>query len=156
MTDIIIPDDELPITPLAPKPAGRPKGSFSKRMTDVEKRTFINNSAREILENHLSYNEFVKYCKDTANMSKSQANEYWTKVWVLLKKKFELEKDKLILKHTQKYWDIYEQSLMSNDYTNARQSLNDLAKLQGLNEPDKVHITGTSINLNFGTPDDSQ
>ena len=50
MTDIIIPDDELPLTPLAPKPAGRPKGSFAKRMTDVEKRTFINNAAREILE----------------------------------------------------------------------------------------------------------
>ena len=152
MTDIIIPDDDLPITPLAPKPPGRPKGSFAKRMTDVEKRTFINNAAREILEGHLSYNEFVKWCKDTANMSKSQANEYWTKVWVLLKKRFDLEKDKLILKHTQKYWDIYEQALISNDYTNARQSLNDLAKLQGLNEPDKVHITGTSIKLNFGEP----
>ena len=60
-------------------------------------------------------------------------------------------KDKLILKHTQKYWDIYEHALMSNDFTNARQSLNDLAKLQGLNEPDKVHITGTSIKLNIGT-----
>jgi hypothetical protein len=69
MTDIIIPDDELPITPLAPRPAGRPKGSFAKRMTDVEKRTFINNAAREILENHLSYSEFVKWARDTANMS---------------------------------------------------------------------------------------
>ena len=99
-----------------------------------------------------SYSEFVKYCKDTAGMSKSQANEYWGKVWVLLKKKFELEKDKLILKHTQKYWDIYEQALISSDLTNARNALNDLAKLQGLNEPDKVHITGTSIKLNFGEP----
>lgn len=153
MTDIIIPDDELPLTPLAPRPAGRPKGSFSKRMTDVEKRTFINNAAKEILENHLSYTEFCKWAHDSSNMSKSQANEYWSKVWVLLKKKFELDKDKLVLKHTQKYWDIYEQALMSNDYTNARQSLNDLAKLQGLNEPEKVHITGTSIKLNFGNPD---
>lgn len=154
MTDIIIPDDELPIHPLPPKKAGRPKGSYAKKMTDVEKRTFINNSAKEILENHLSYNEFVKYCKDTCGMSKSQANEYWTKVWVLLKKKFELEKDKLILKHTQKYWDVYEQALIQSDLTNARNALNDLAKLQGLNEPDKVHITGTSIKLNFGEPNE--
>lgn len=152
MTDIIIPDDELPLTPVAPKPPGRPKGSFAKKMTDVEKRTFINNAAKEILENHLSYNEFVKWAKDNANLSKSQANEYWGKVWVLLKKKFELEKDKLILKHTQKYWDIYEQALIQSDLTNARNALNDLAKLQGLNEPDKVHITGTSIKLNFGEP----
>jgi len=28
--------------------------------------------------------------------------------------------------------------------------LNDLAKLQGLNEPDKVEVRGTSIKLNFG------
>lgn len=153
MTEIIIPDEDLPLTPLAPKPAGRPKGSYAKRMTDVEKRTFINNAAKEILENHLSYSEFVKWCKDTSNMSKSQANEYWGKVWVLLKKKFELEKDKLILKHTQKYWDIYEQALIQGDLTNGRQALNDLAKLQGLNEPEKVHITGTQIKLNFGTPD---
>ena len=41
MTDIIIPDDELPLTPIAPRPAGRPKGSYAKRMTDVEKRTFV-------------------------------------------------------------------------------------------------------------------
>ena len=44
MTDIIIPDDELPLTPIPPRPAGRPKGSYAKRMTDVEKRTFeLNN-----------------------------------------------------------------------------------------------------------------
>jgi len=139
MTDIIIPDDELPLTPVAPRPAGRPKGSYAKKMTDVEKRTFINNAAREILENHLSYGEFVKWAKDTSNLSKSQANEYWGRV-------------KLVLKHTQKYWDIYEQALIQGDLTNGRQALNDLAKLQGLNEPDKVHITGTSIKLNFGEP----
>lgn len=154
MTEIIIPDDELPLYPLRPKPPGRPKGSYAKRMTDVEKRTFINQAAREILENHLSYSEFVKWCKDTSNMSKSQANEYWGKVWVLLKKKFELEKDKLVLKHTQKYWDVYQQALVQGDLTNARNSLNDLAKLQGLNEPDKVHVTGTSIKLNFGEPNE--
>ena len=151
---MIIPDDELPLTPLAPKPPGRPKGSYAKRMTDIEKKIFINSAAKEILEKHLSYSEFVVYCKTTVNMSKSQANEYWGKVWGLLKKKFELDKEKLILKHTQKYWEIYQQSLMYNDLTNARQSLNDLAKLQGLAEPDKVHITGTSIKLNFGTPDE--
>lgn len=152
MTEIIIPDNELPLEPLPPRPAGRPKGSYAKKMTDVEKRTFINNAAREILENHLSYGEFVKWAKDTSNLSKSQANEYWGRVWVLLKKKFELEKDKLILKHTQKYWDIYEQALIQGDLTNGRQALNDLAKLQGLNEPEKVHITGTQIKLNFGEP----
>jgi hypothetical protein len=65
-----------------------------------------------------------------------------------------LEKDKLILKHLQKYWDVYEQAKSNGDMGNARQTLNDIAKMQGLNEPDKVHVTGTSIKLNFGETND--
>lgn len=147
-----IEEGDLPLTPPPPKPSGRPKGSRKRKMTEAEKKSFINESAREILDNHLSYNQYVSYCKERMNFSKSQANEYWVRVWGLLKKKFELEKDKLILKHLQKYWDIYEQALISGDLTNARQSLNDLTKLQGLAEPEKLHITGTSIKLNFGEP----
>ena len=33
---------------------------------------------------------------------------------------------------------------------NARQTLNDIAKMQGLNEPQKIEIKGTVIKLNFG------
>lgn len=147
-----IDDGDIPLTPPPPRQAGRPKGSRRRKMTESEKREFLNESAKVILNNHLSYSQYVSYCKEKMNFSKSQSNEYWVRVWALLKKKFELEKDKLILKHLQKYWDIYEQALELGDYTNSRQALNDIAKLQGLNEPDKVHITGTSIKLNFGEP----
>jgi leucyl aminopeptidase (aminopeptidase T) len=149
-----IEDSDVPQDPNR-RPIGRPKGSHKHRMTQIERRRFINESIREIMNNHLSYTEYVEYCKGK-DISKPQANEYWISCWNVIKKKFELEKDKLILKHTQKYWDIYAQAIEQRDLTNARQSLNDLAKLQGLNEPDKVHITGTSIKLNFGEPDDSQ
>jgi hypothetical protein len=131
------------------RPIGRPKGSHKHKMNNMERRTFINESIREIIDNHLSYAEYVEYCKGK-DLSRTQANEYWMSCWAVIKKKFELEKDKLILKHTQKYWDIYQQALDNRDFTNARQSLNDLAKLQGLNEPDKIEVRGTSIKLNFG------
>lgn len=147
-----IEEGDLPIEPRAPRPAGRPKGTTKKKMTNAEKSKFINESVRKILEEHLSYSQYLRHCKEEIGLSQSQANEYWLKCWSLLKKKFELEKDKLILKHTQKYWDIYSQALDQRDLTNARQVLNDLAKLQGLAEPEKVHITGTSIKLNFGEP----
>jgi hypothetical protein len=150
--DLPIEDGDIPAFPEAPKPPGRPKGSRKKKLTEVERKDFMNESIRKILENHMSYGEYVMFCRDKHDMSKSQANEYWTRIWGLLKKKFDLEKDKLIVKHTQKYWEIYQQALVQGDLTNARQSLNDLAKLQGLNEAEKVHITGTSIKLNFGEP----
>jgi hypothetical protein len=118
-------------------------------MNTMERRTFINLSIKEIIDNHLSYAEYVEFCRGK-ELSRTQANEYWLACWNVIRKKFELEKDKLILKHTQKYWDIYQQALDNRDFTNARQSLNDLAKLQGLNEPDKIEVRGTSIKLNFG------
>ena len=149
-----IEDGDIPQDPYK-RPPGRPKGSHKHKMNNMERRTFINQSIKEIIDNHLSYAEYVEFCRGK-ELSRAQANEYWLACWNVIKKKFELEKDKLILKHTQKYWDIYQQALDNRDFTNARQSLNDLAKLQGLNEPDKVHITGTSIKLNFGTPDDAQ
>lgn len=154
MTDLYIGDDDLPQTPPPPMKRGRPKGTRRKKMNDVEKREFINDCAREILDTHMSYTQFVVYAKEKMNFSKSQANEYWNKIWSLLKKRFDMEKDKLILKHLHKYWDLYNQAIQLGDYTNARQALNDIAKLQGLNEPDKVHVTGTSIKLNFGEPNE--
>ncbi len=143
-------DYQIEDTDLPPKkPLGRPKGSHKRKMTQAEQKTFVANSIKAILDDHLSYLEYVAYCKDR-EVSRSQANEYWVRSWAIMKKKFELEKDKLVLKHITKYWDIYKEALENSDLTNARQVLNDLAKLQGLNEPDKVEVRGTSIKLNFG------
>jgi hypothetical protein len=68
----------------------------------------------------------------------------------VVKKKFDLERDKLISKHIQKYWEIHDNAMESGDLSNARQVLNDIAKLLGMNEPDKVSVSGQSIKLNFG------
>jgi hypothetical protein len=143
-------DYQIDDTDLPPKkPLGRPKGSHKKKMTQAEQKSFISEAIRVILDQHLSYLEFVSYCADK-DISRSQANEYWLRCWGIMKKKFELEKDKLVLKHITKYWDIYQEALQNSDLTNTRQALNDLAKLQGLNEPDKVEVRGTTIKLNFG------
>lgn len=146
-----IADNDLPIEPPRKKP-GRPVGSHKKRMNDAERKAFINESIKTVLDNHLSYTDYVDFCK-SKDISAPQANEYWLKIWSVIKKKFEMEKDKLILKHLQKYWELFEQAKTNGDMTNARQALNDIAKMQGLNEPDKVHVTGTSIKLNFGETD---
>lgn len=152
MTDFLIEDKDIPVDPPR-KPPGRPKGSFKKKMNEAEKRVFLSESIRKILKEHMSYAEYVSFCKEH-NLSPSQANIYWMKAWGVVKKKFELEQDKLVTKHLQKYWELFDKADSNGDVNTARQILNDIAKLLGMNEPDKLHVSGTSIKLNFGEPND--
>ena len=145
-------EGDIPVDPPR-KPAGRPKGTFRPKMTKIERIAFIKESVIKVLEEHLSYTEYINWCFETKNVSKTQANEYWLSTWSTIRKKFNLDKDKLVMKHIHQYWRIHSQALEQRDLTNARQVLNDLAKMLGLNEPDKVEVRGTQIKLNFGNPD---
>jgi hypothetical protein len=146
--DYIIEDNDIPVDPPR-RPPGRPKGSHKHKMNEAEKRVFLSESIKKILKEHLSYAEYVSFCREH-NLSSSQANMYWMRAWGVVKKKFDLERDKLITKHLQKYWEIYDRAADNEDLNTARQTLNDIAKLLGMNEPDKVEVRGTAIKLNFG------
>jgi nitric oxide reductase activation protein len=149
-----IDDNDLP--ELSPqKPLGRPKGSFRVVKNKAEQKMFIQESVRKILVEHFSHRDYVNWCK-SQNISVSQANQYWKSSWISLRKKFELEKDKLVLKHLAHYWDIHSRAIDEKDFTNARQSLNDIAKLIGLNEPEKVKVEHQVIKLNFGEPETNE
>lgn len=149
--NFITDESELPELP-KPKPLGRPKGSFKDKMTKAKQKAFVNDSIKKILTEHLSHKDFTAWCKEF-DISVSQANQYWKLSWDTLRKKFEHEKDKLVLKHLAHYWDIHTRAIEEKDFTNARQSLNDIAKLIGLNEPEKVKVEHQVIKLNFGEPE---
>lgn len=135
------------------KGRGRPAGSFKPKMNEAEHRRFINDSMSRIFDNHMSWKEYVEFCYGHG-LSRSQANEYWIKVWGSVKEKFELEKDKLITKHLQKYWHIYDTAVKNGDMNTARQTLNDIAKMMGLNEPERVEVSNNQvIEFKFGNPE---
>lgn len=146
-----IDDNDLPELP-PQKPLGRPKGSFRVVKNKAEQKLFINESVRKILNEHLSHKDYVAWCQEK-KISVGQANNYWKASWETLRKKFEHDKDKLVLKHIAHYWEIHSRAINEKDFTNARQSLNDIAKLIGLNEPEKVKIEHQVIKLNFGEPE---
>lgn len=135
---------------------GRPKGStrennfMSSKMSKAEVEQFIKHSTQLIFDKHLSWTEYIEWARKQG-ISHSQANEYWKRVWDGVKEKFRLEKDELISKHLLKYWYIHDEAIKREDYNTARQALNDITKLMGMNEPDKVDIktTGT-IEFKFG------
>lgn len=132
---------------------GRPKGSTTKRMSKIEVERFISESVNQILDNHMSWTEYVNWCRKH-NVSENRANELWKKCWVLITEKFELDRNKQVAKHLQKYWLIHDIAQKRGDLNTARATLNDIAKLMGLNEPDKMETTET-IKFNFGNETES-
>ena len=131
---------------------GRPKGSVKKKMTKGMVIDLINKSLERVLSEHLSYTEYINWIVADYKVSKNQANEYWLRTWSVLKEKYSLEREQLITKHLRKYWEIYDYSLQKDDLSNARQVLNDISKLLGMNEAEKLDIKQElKIRFKFGT-----
>ena len=134
------------------KKPGRPKGSKNKtkRLTKSEVEKFISLSVDKIMDEHLSWTEYVKWAEKNG-VSTQMANHYWKKSWKLVRDKYDLERELSVTKHLKKYWKIYDDAIDRGDLNTARHTLNDIAKLKGLNEPDRVEQTGIqTIKFNFG------
>ena len=130
---------------------GRPVGSKKGKMTKGQIEDLLTRSLQEILDKHLSYTEYTKWITIEYKISFQQANEYWLRTWTLLQDKYQLERDQLINKHLQKYWHIYDLALAKEDLNNARQTLNDISKLLGMAEPEKVDVKQElKIKFKFG------
>jgi hypothetical protein len=136
--------------PGRPKGANKETGFLMKKMTKVEVEQFLKDSTKLVINQHYSWSEYIDWCRNQG-ISKEQAGVYWKRVWEMVKERFRLQKDKLVDKHLQSYWEIHAEAMESGDLSNARQTLDAIAKLQGLNEPDKIDIKGsTTIQFKFG------
>ena len=136
--------------PGRPKGSGRQNGFQLSKMNSAEVEAFLKESAKKIFTEHLSNGEYINWCRER-EISRSQAMEYWNRIWKQVKEKFQLERDKLIDKHLQAYWEIHSKAMSTGDFSNARQTLDAIAKLMGLNEPDKLDMTSqNTIEFKFG------
>ena len=142
--------DEINNKPGRPKGSTREDGFMSSKMTKAEVEDFLSHSTRIIFEQHLSWTEYVRWARKQG-ISKAQANVYWKRVWKRVREKYKLEKDNLISKHLLKYWNIHDKAMTNNDLNTARQALNDISKLLGLNEPEKLDVNNSgTIQFKFG------
>lgn len=130
---------------------GRPVGSRRKKLNNIEVEDLLKKALSEILKKHLSYTQFTNWLMDEYGLSQQQSNEYWLRTWTTLNEKFRMEKDQMINKHLAHYWQLYDASFNKQDFSNARQVLNDISKLLGMNEPDKLDIKQElKIKFKFG------
>lgn len=129
---------------------GRPKGSKTQKRTKAEVEEFINLSIQKILKEHMSWTEYVKWCKKDG-LGEKRCNHYWKISWGRVKEKFDIDRGKHIDKHLTHYWDLYDRANTTGDLSNARQILNDIVKLMGLAEAEKVEVNNKGeINFKFG------
>ena len=133
-----------------PRKPGRPKGSLNKKMTKTEVESWIKLSVKKIMSEHMSWTEYKNWCAKN-DLSPSRANEYWKRSWESIQEKYEIDRSKQVTKHLKKYWDLFDTAVEKGDITNARQTLDAIAKLMGLNEPDKLDMNASGeINFKFG------
>ena len=136
--------------PGRPKGSGKDNGFKLSKMNNAEVEVFLRESSKIIFNKHLSFTEYIEWCRKQ-QISKEQSIQYWKRVWDAVKERFRLDRDKLIDKHLQSYWDIHGQAMMNGDLGNARQTLDAIAKLMGLNEPEKIDMKSTTtIEFKFG------
>lgn len=143
---------DVPIDVVRPK--GRPKlpeGTKGERKPLVLQTEILKETIRLSLDLHYSQNEVFNYLVKKYDIKRVDASRYWRKSWDLIQDKFKQSKDELVKKHLIKLWNIHDLAIENNDYTNARNALNDISKLIGLNSPDKLDVTHHAIKLNFGS-----
>jgi hypothetical protein len=153
MINFEIAQSDVPEDITEKRPQGRPKlpqGTPGKRKTIALQTDILKTAISLILDQHYSQTEVFNYMVKTYDISRQDASRYWKKAWTLIRDKFAHSKDEMIKKHMIKLWNIHDDALSSKDYTNARNALNDIAKLVGLNSPDKIEHTHQTIKLNFG------
>lgn len=128
--------------------AGRPKGTTKNKMTKSEQIKFLKDSQKLILNKHYSHTQYCEYCQTEYKLSRQMANTYWKQVWEDIRDKYTQETDKLVSKHIHRLWELYDLSIENQDYNVARQVINDIGKLMGIDTPDKLQIE-QDLNINF-------
>ena len=109
-----------------------------------------------VINEGMQRKDFVQYCSDNWQISERHADTYWKRVWTFVAEKYSQENHKIVDEHVRQLWRLYNLCVKKKDYQTARGILQDLAKLKGINEPEKKDITsnGESIKIIIGVDED--
>ena len=124
--------------------------------TESEKR--VNKAVELLLEDNTSRDEWVIYCKDNYNIESRQSDKYWARAKEIIKEKYSKDRDAIFESHHARLFALYKKALKDDEKEVARKALADMAKLTGVNEPDKKDVTseGERIQINIGIEDDEE
>lgn len=136
------------------------KSNNSKRIIadSVESDNRVSTAIDFLLSNNMSRGEWVVYCKKEYNIESRQADIYWRKAKDHIKDKFAKEREAMAESHHARLFGLYIQAIKDGEMEIARKILADIAKLTGVNEPDRKDVTseGERIQINISVEDDEE
>jgi len=87
--------------------------------------------------------KILRHCAENWNIQERQADEYISRALDKIKKNREfIDIQQELDLQKARYEDLYQKNYTIQDYREARQVLDSIAKLLGLNEPEKLNISG--------------
>lgn len=124
--------------------------------TESEKR--VNKAVELLLEDNTSRAEWVIYCKDNYNIESRQSDKYWARAKEIIKEKYSKDRDAIFESHHARLFALYKKALKDDEKEVARKALADMAKLTGVNEPDRKDLTseGERVQINISVDNDEE
>ena len=101
----------------------------------------------------LSYTEFKVQVSKKYDVTQRTAENWWKEIRTRLKERFEQESEEIITEHLTRLFDLLERSKQRGQSRVEREVLADIAKIYGIESPQKVDLTSggepVSININL-------
>ncbi len=123
---------------------------------ESEKR--VNKAIEMLLCDNTSRAEWVIYCKDVYNIESRQSDIYWRKAKDAIEDKYSKDRESIFESHHARLFELYKKAIKDDEKEVARKILADMAKLTGVNEPDRKDVTseGERIQINIGIEDSEE
>jgi len=120
---------------------------YEERMTEV---------FEMILYKKLSFTEFRQQAAEKFEITTRQAESLYKDARDRLKERFAQERDEILQEQLTRYFDLLERARMDNNKRVERETLSDINKLYGLDQPIKVDLTtdGQPISININLTKD--
>lgn len=117
------------------------------------KRNIINAMYADVIRGKQKYQIREKFMNGDYN-NKALTNAsfcgYWNDMILLFAEEFEKNKEDLKSKFIARYLYLYEMNITKGKFKEAKEVLDSIAKMTGVNEPDEVKIDFENFTIDFG------
>lgn len=110
-----------------------------RKHTKAQVEQIVQEGIYHILYSHMTHAEFGKWIKKEHNISQHQY--YWEKCWKAITDRFSHERDEMVKKHLHLLFNLHSRCITAEDRSTERQVLQDIAKVMGIQEGQKLTVT---------------